>query len=204
MNADVRAGFSPENTPHLAPAFELDTAMLEFSASLASKGLPTTVSSEGDVDTLTNAFAEHLKTIKLFQYYVLDAAAEKTNIKMAITTEKILPWNGEHLEGKPVEAIAEIIRREGKVEHHGSLAKRYGVRVEGATAAGITKAAFPQLGDDAEALAEAWGRVVDVLNVPLYQEWEEDTRVALDQIKNRLKYTRLDPHGPKLGPISKE
>ncbi|KAJ8094335.1 bifunctional 4-alpha-glucanotransferase/amylo-alpha-1,6-glucosidase [Marasmius tenuissimus] len=39
--------------------------------------------------------------------------------------------------------------------------------------------------------------------MPLYQEWEEDTRVAIDNVKNRLKYARLDENGPKLGEISK-
>ena len=48
----------------------------------------------------------------------------------------------------------------------------------------------------------AWGRVVDVLNVPLYAEWEEDTKVALESVKNRLKYIRLEEGGPKLGEIT--
>ena len=60
-----------------------------------------------------------------------------------------------------------------------------------------------ELGDE-EALADAWVRVVDVLNVPLYREWEEDTRVALENMKNRLDYTRLAGHGPKLGEITEE
>ncbi|KAG8899597.1 hypothetical protein FRB99_006561, partial [Tulasnella sp. 403] len=53
-------------------------------------------------------------------------------------------------------------------------------------------------------LSEAWGRVLDVLNVDLYKEWEEDSRVALDNIRNRLKYTRLDEHGPRLGKITRD
>jgi len=49
-----------------------------------------------------------------------------------------------------------------------------------------------------------WGRIVDVLNVPLYQEWKEDTKIALGNIKSRLKYTRLDEHGPRSGEITRE
>jgi glycogen debranching enzyme len=161
------------------------------------------VASEADVDALINGFAAHVKTLDLWQYYVLNAEAEKTAIKMAVTTEKIIPWTGAPVDGKTVVEIADAVRSAGKIEGFGMLAKRFGVRVEGAVAAGVTMAAFPQLGSDAGALAEAWGRVVDVLNVPLYQEWEEDTRIALDSIKNRVKYTRLDPHGPKLGEITK-
>ena len=76
--------------------------------------------------------------------------------------------------------------------------------MDGGVAAGLVKAAFVDMGDaNMDSLADAWVRVVDVLNVPLYEEWEEDTRVALDNVKNRLKYTRLDEHGPRMGEISK-
>jgi glycogen debranching enzyme len=57
--------------------------------------------------------------------------------------------------------------------------------------------------EDNDALAEAWARVVDVLNVPLYEEWKADTSAALDQIRNRLVYIRLDESGPKMGNIDK-
>ena len=67
----------------------------------------------------------------------------------------------------------------------------------------LEKAAFPLVGDH-DTLAEAWGKVIDVLNVPLYEEWEADTKVALEQVRGRIKYTRLDDHGPRLGEITKE
>jgi glycogen debranching enzyme len=53
-------------------------------------------------------------------------------------------------------------------------------------------------------LVSTWGDVVDALNLPLYREWEEDINVALENIKNRLKYSRLDDHGPKLGKITRK
>ena len=35
------------------------------------------------------------------------------------------------------------------------------------------------------------------------EEWKNDTQAALDNIRNRLRYIRLEEHGPKLGPITK-
>ena len=106
-------------------------------------------------------------------------------------------------DSKTVVEVAEIVRDFGIVKGLRSLEKRFGAHVEGPVAAGIVKAAFVDL-KDADALADAWIRVVDVLNVPLYQEWKDDTAAAIEQIKGRVKYTRLDEHGPKLGPITKE
>ncbi|KAI0704297.1 glycoside hydrolase family 13 protein [Cytidiella melzeri] len=195
------AGYSPSNTPHLAPALELDTAMIEFSADLEAKGLPTRITSSQDVDIVITAFEDHVKSLNLWQYYVLSVQAERESVRAALEAHNLQPWDG--VAHKSVVELADILRTSGVVQGIGTHEKRFGTRVEGHVAAGLVKAAFVDL-QDIEALADAWVRVVDVLNVPLYQEWEDDTRAAMDGIKNRLRYARLDEHGPKLGPISKE
>ena len=52
------------------------------------------------------------------------------------------------------------------------------------------RAAFVHL-SSADELSEVWGRIIDVVNVPLYQEWENDTKVAIDNVRNRLCHTRF-------------
>lgn len=178
--------------------------MLEFSASLASKGLPTTVSSEADINTLMTAFEKEVRGLNLWQYYVLDPAKEKANVKAALTSGQITEWKGTEVAGKSVVEISQIVKSSGIIEGDGQLAARLGVHVDGAVAAGLAKSAFPNIAGDAEALADTWRKVVDVLNVPLYAEWEEDTKIALDSVKNRLKYTRLDEHGPRFGEITEK
>ncbi|KIK99350.1 glycoside hydrolase family 13 protein [Paxillus rubicundulus Ve08.2h10] len=198
------AGYSPSNTPHLSPALEIDMAIFEFSASLEGSDLPTQVTSQQDIDQLIGAFEEHLKSKDLWQFYVLDVQTEMGAVLSALSTDLIVPWNGEDVAGKSVVAIAEIVRSTGLVQGLGTLTSRFCAYVDGSIAAGMMKAAFAHISDDAGALAEAWARVVGVLNVPLYAEWEEDTQIALGNIKNRLRYTRLDLNGPKLGKISKD
>ncbi|KAF9499398.1 glycoside hydrolase family 13 protein [Pleurotus eryngii] len=197
------AGFSPHNSPHLEPALELDTAIIEFSASLAAKGLPTSIGSQQDVDTLANAFADEMKSLNLWQYYVLDVSAMKTSIKGALESGDIDTWDGTNVAGKNVVDLAKVLRDSSKIDGLGLFSGRFKVNVPGPVAAGFVQAAFVDI-TDVEALAEAWVRVIDVLNVPLYEEWEGDTEAALEGIKNRLKYTRLDEHGPKLGAISRD
>ncbi|KAF9078072.1 glycoside hydrolase family 13 protein [Rhodocollybia butyracea] len=196
------SGFSPANSPHLTPALELDTAMIEFSSSLVSRGLPSVVHTENDVNALMDAFHALVNDLNLWQYYILDPAREKDSIKAVLASKTSTPWCGVSVAGKSVTELAEILRGSSVIIGRGELASRFSVRSEAKTAAGFIQAAFTGL-SDAGSLADAWVRVVDVINVPLYQEWEEDTRIAIDNVKNRLKYARLDENGPKLGEISK-
>ncbi|TDL23784.1 glycoside hydrolase family 13 protein [Rickenella mellea] len=196
------AGYSPSNTPHLTPALELDTAMITFSASLASKGLPTKISSAADVDTLMSAFKEELRAHNFWQYYVLDVKHEKDAVVAALAS--VQTWDGAPVAGKTVAELAELIRSSGKLDESKKFHKRYGVTVDPKYAAGLVKATFAGLVKEPGALGDAWVRVVDVLNVNQYKEWEEDTRVALENIKNRITYTRLDEHGPKLWEITEQ
>lgn len=198
------AGFSPANTPHLTPAYELDTAIMEFSSSLGSKDLPTTIETDDDLTIIIDAFEKVVRGLNLWQYYVIDVAREKDAVNAVLKSGKVTPWAGPDVANKSAVEVAQVIRNQNALIHgFGQLASRFGVKFDPEIAAGIAKAAFTNL-NDPDALSEAWGKVVDVLNVPLYEEWEADTRAAIDSVRNRIKYTRLDEHGPKLGAISRE
>lgn len=148
-----------------------------------------------------NALTEYLKSLDLWQYYVLDAKAERENVRAALSTNKVTPWDGPGVAGKTLVELFEILKNSGKITGYHELAGRFSTKVDGSVSAGFVKAAFLEI-SDIDALTDAWIRVVDVVNVSLYEEWNEDTKIALDNIKNRLKYIRLEEHGPKLGPIS--
>lgn len=201
LSEHPEAGYSPANSPHLTSALELDTAILNFSTSLQERGLPVQVTSAADIDTLIQALTEYLKSLDFWQYYVLDAKAERERVKEALSSNKVTPWDGPDVAGKTVVELFQALKDLGKIIGYRAVAGRFSTRVDGSVAAGFVKAAFPEI-RDADALADGWIRVVDVINVSLYEEWNEDTKVALGNIKNRLNYIRLDDHGPKLGPIS--
>jgi glycogen debranching enzyme len=159
------------------------------------------VTSTADVETLTHALTEYLKSLDFWQYYVLDVKAERERIKEALSMGKITPWDGPNVAGKTTVEHFKILKDLGKIDGYRGLTGRFSTKVDGSVAAGFVKAAFPEV-SSIDALADRWIEVVDVVNVSLYEEWGEDTKVALENIKNRLKYTRLDDHGPKLGLIS--
>lgn len=175
--------------------------MVQFSSSLLSNGLPSIITSEDDVNTLVNAFEKVTRELNLWQYYVLDSTRERKSIMDALQSGKITPWSGSNLQNKTVEDLAGVLKNANKINGLGRLASRFSVAVDGPVSAGFTRAAFPDIRDQEE-LADIWVKIVDVLNVPLYREWEEDTKAAIANIRNRLKYTRLDAHGPRVGEIS--
>ncbi|KAF9244670.1 glycoside hydrolase family 13 protein [Melanogaster broomeanus] len=176
LNHTASDSYSTSNTPHLTPALEIDTAIFEFSASLEGSDLPTLITSQQDIDTLMAALEEHLKSKNLWQFYVLDVQAEQAAVLSALSANAVIPWIGEDVAGKSVVALAEIAR-------------------SSCLAAGLMKAAFVHIADDAEALAEAWKRVVDVLNVKLYAEWKDDTQTfaSCEPYFTRLTGSESDP-----------
>ena len=176
--------------------------MIQFSSSLQLNGLPSVVTSEDDINVLISAFEKATRELNLWQYYVLDSTRERKSIIAALQSGEITPWSGPDVRKKTVEDLADVLKKADKINGLGQLASRFSVAVDGPVAAGFTTTAFPDI-QDKDALADVWVKIVDVLNVPLYREWEEDTKVAIANIRNRLKYTRLDAHGPKLGEISK-
>lgn len=165
--------------------------------------MPTTVISERDIDTLISAFKSQVQDLKLWQYYVLDPVREKDSVQTSLQSGKVSAWTGQEVKGKTVVELAQIVKQQNKLNGLGQFASRFGVHVDGAFAAGLVRAAFVEIqGNDA--LADAWVRVVDVLNVPFYEEWDGDFAAAIGNVRNRVTYTRLDTHGPKLGEISKK
>lgn len=156
-----------------------------------------------DLDAIMTAFTSTFESLRLWEYYVLSVEAEKAAVRSAIVSSAVIPeWVGEAVAGRSVVDLANIVRASGSLSGVSTYADRFGAHVDPLYAASLVMAAFSEPGRNAEALAEAWGSVVDVLNVDLYAEAEDDKKSALDGIRNRIKYTRLDDHGPKLGEIS--
>lgn len=156
-----------------------------------------------DIELIMDAFYEYIQRFNFWQYYVLDVKKEKEVIQDALDSGKAAVWDGPDVQGKSVAELGSILRsyRDGELlQGLSKYGKRYGVKVDGRVAAGFVLAAR---GGDAD-LVSTWGDIVDAVNLPLYREWKEDVNIALENIKNRLKYTHLDDHGPKLGEITRK
>ncbi|TXT04967.1 hypothetical protein VHUM_03787 [Vanrija humicola] len=198
------AGYSPYNTPHLAPAVELEDAMLKLTDDLATSGRGAVViRGEEDLMRLRDEIQGAISGAHLWQYYVFDVATSVEEVEAALKAGKVTEWFGESLEGKAIAELGEIAYSTPDfVENYRTFSKRFGTHVPADKAAGFAKAAFPTLsGAD---LARQWGKLLDIANVNLYKECNEDLAAARDNIVGRLRYTRLEKGGPQLGAINKK
>lgn len=195
-------GFSPANTPHLAPAVELENALFDLTVRLPSLGLPTTLNSSADLDKLIPHIESAVDNVNLWQFYVFDVQSSVHDIAEAIEACKIKTWEGESVAGKSLDQLAEIAKSTpGLIENYRAWSARFCTKAEPQLAAGLIQSAYPN--DNATDLATKWGKIVDILNVDLYNECNEDVKAAKDSIIGRIKYTRLEEGGPKMGEINK-
>ncbi|CAG8561824.1 6631_t:CDS:2 [Acaulospora colombiana] len=44
--------------------------------------------------------------------------------------------------------------------------------------------------------------IINEINLPFYKEYDKDSAIILENVKNRLRYLRLDPKGPKQGTLA--
>ncbi|KAM0756163.1 glycoside hydrolase family 13 protein [Meredithblackwellia eburnea MCA 4105] len=198
------AGYNAVNSPHLLAAVELDTALLELSASLKTRGLPTLLKSTSDLDTIMRVVeGEVLPKLKLYEYYVIDVdtsvkefdkAWGSANTKASTTAAQISGVDLARLSPKELgEEFAKLCLPQKWTE----LGERFKAKVDYGAAVGFVQ----RLKRDEDPVA-VFKKVVEIVNLPRYELWDADKKAILDNTRNRLKYTRLDDHGPKLGEIT--
>lgn len=169
--------------------------MIKLSGKLQSLGLPTKVESQSDLDQIAEAVRKTVDELNLWQFYVLNVEAEKKAVSNATPTT----WSGESVENKSDGDLVEIIKRNNLIQGYRSYAGRFASKSDAAAAAGLVQAARPNAD-----VGQVWGKLVDIINVDLYSEASDDAKAAKSNIIDRLKYTRMDANGPRLGEISEK
>lgn len=189
---------------------ELDTALLEFSASLATLGLPTTLASAADLDLIMSAISTSLlPSLKLYEYYVVDVAKESKAFEAAWSASSPLSSaDGIHVDSD-VKALSG--KALGSAFADACLPRSWshlGSRFQPSVTVPAAVAFVSTLLDkspDATSAGEAtttFRALVDLVNLPRYELFNSDLAAILDNTRNRIQYTRLDAHGPRFGPVT--
>ncbi len=204
LNEHPDAAYSPANSPHLQPADELEKALLELNAHLSDHGIPDELKSDADVAKLINAVKEHvIAPLKLWQYYAIDVKAAKESFNSAIKTQKAEPSS------RSAPQVTEAVLKEAAsklkssaVKNEMTLAARFGTTIDAAEAVKIVQSDYGFT--DAQQAAAFFAKVADEVNASYYATYDDDVKAILSNLEGRVKFTRLDSNGPKLGKISPE
>ena len=211
------AGYNVETAPWLESALELDSALLKFSNSLRVIGLPTTIDSVEDLLRIMDGIKTHvIGALRLWEYYVVDVERDaEAVIDKWIKGSTTVPKSGfdssglERAKDWSLKQQADFILERGFVGADG-LGPRYHRHVHPEVGATLLNATCGQYDTGnsgvpgGSAASKAIMRVLDEINLPFYREYDADTAEIMEQLFNRIKYVRLDEHGPKLGPITRE
>ncbi|KAJ5093098.1 Glycogen debranching enzyme [Penicillium angulare] len=206
------AGYSAETAPWLESALELDTALLKFSDDLESLELPTEFTKVEDLVTAMNILRkEVIDKLQLWEFYAIDVKANAKTILEAWTNgsneETIIEAdylkNFKQLSSKEQ---AQIVREHG-IANSNQVRGRFERTVDAKFGAAILTILFGKSDKNQSASEESEAsisKLLDAVNLPLYEEYDADVATIMDQLFNRIKYLRIDDHGPKLGPVTKE
>lgn len=197
------AGYNYETAPHLIPAMALDNELLAFSKKMKQLGFPTNLTNTQDLFKVMDGIKIHvLGSLKLWEYYVIDVTAAVDEIKRQwndISEEYIeVPENAK----EDLTNLAKFVRNNATLHPFGQLGERFSNKIDTGKFNCILKNLYGKELTD-KVLDEAH-KILDEMNLPLYGEFDDDVSEVLEQLFNRIKYLRIDDHGPKLGPITEE
>lgn len=210
------AGYNLSTAPWLESAYVLDTALLDLSSKLADLSLPTRIASNDDLLTIMNAIKnEVIAKIRIWEYYVLNVERDADAVVEAWSKGDIeTPNRGddfssrlESLKGGETVKQVEFLRDFG-LQNMDRLGERFRRRIDPASGALVLSFAFGRYeGENSGGADKAAARakvvaIADTLNLPFYKEYDAEVDEILEQLYNRIKYVRLDEHGPKLGEIN--
>ncbi|KAK7204849.1 glucanotransferase domain of glycogen debranching enzyme-domain-containing protein [Myxozyma melibiosi] len=193
------AGYSIKTAPHLQAAYELDDALLSFSRSLRSLGLPTNLQGENDLLRIMDGIKVHvLGALRLWEFYVVDVETTTKKVVEAFKSKDTKATDvPENLSLVELSAFV----RDRTARNFNKLGKRFRKYLEPVALAGILKTVLHE-DADLETVKSETIRIIDEINLEFYREYDNDAGEILEQLFNRIKYIRLDAHGPKAGEIN--
>jgi glycogen debranching enzyme len=210
------AGYNVETAPWLESALELDTALIKYGEELHSLGLPTEFKNMEDLSRVVDGIKEHvLHRIRLWEYFGVDVPSNSKSVIDAWTTGKTrLPDGGFDFSmmGGGIDAVkrwslfqkADFLKNKG-MQNGLRIDGRFSRTVDPLVGSALLTALIGRYdeGGDTKPATDLINDILNELNLPFYREYDDDVAAILDQVKGRLKYTRLEDNGPKMGPVTK-
>lgn len=197
------AGYNLETAPHLRAAYEVDSAILALSENMASYGLPTAINNEADLQAVVNGFKEKvLPELKLYEYYVIDVKKATDRLRQEANTK--FSREGLEIDLSRVEHCSE--------QELGLMLEPFcvtppGVRYDKHIPLEIVVPVLEtkikgSLSDKLDSACDVYKSILDCVNMPSYQRYDEDLEAIVSNFTNHLRFQRLAENGPRYKQIS--
>lgn len=211
------SGYNLITAPWLESAWVLEEKLLELSSNLAKLGLPTDLKTDDDLLKIMEAIKKNvLAEIRLWEYYAIDVDRDVQAAVDAWVAGKVDFPEGAvgaggilGLKEAPQKEQAQYLVKNGLLNND-RLGERFRRKINPGVAAGLLSAIFGRYDGetgptpDKSAATTKMISILDEVNMPFYKEYDAESDVILDQLFNRIKYCRIDEHGPKQGEITDE
>lgn len=205
------AGYNLTTAPWLESAYVLDTQLLKFGFQLTELGYPNVVRSIDDLTKIMDGIKKHVVgEIRLWEYYALDVdrdvdAAIESWVKAKLEDPKGMERDIGHLKNASLKDQVEYIVDKG-LRGNDMLGERFRRRIDPNVLASLITVIYGKYRGEADesTIRTKAVQILDAVNVRFYDEYDKEVAVILQQLFNRIKYVRLDDHGPKLGAIDRD
>ena len=206
------SGYNIETAPWLESALVLDDGLLQFGNELELYGLPTTLTSMDDLQKVIIGVKDHcIVPLKLWEFYVVDVQKDARQAIDAWSKGEIFVPKGafssdvgglDEVKNWTLQQKADtLLRSSPKANHY--MTSRFGRSVHPGVGAALLTALHgrSEVGSDQAAGLRSITDILNELNEPFYKEYDSDVEIIQDQVRDRVRYLRLDGDGPKLGAI---
>ena len=199
------AGYNCETAPWLESAYDLDTAFLKFSSNLKTLGYTTNPQNVDELLPIMDGIKTHvIGNIKLWEFYIInvvkdaEAAVEDWKKGRVLFIEDVFGQDDGSVKQK-----ADFLVKNGLKGQY-PMGGRFSRTVDPKVSAALLTTLLGKYKGDTTSAKQALDmitKVLDEINLSFYGEYDRDTAEIMEQTFNRVKYVRIDDHGPKLGPI---
>jgi glycogen debranching enzyme len=220
LHEHPEAGYSCKTAPHLRSAYELDSVLLKFGDDMSRLGYPTDIRTESDLVKVIEGVKEHgIAKIRLWEFYVINVEDDCNRVVRAWKEGQAkFPDDGfgklgvrgiEEVRSWPLKDKAEWLMKYA-VSGADIMGERFQRKVDPSIGAGFLSALLGQYDfrtHDSPDERVAHGtifKIIEECNLHYYREYDNDCGVIIEQLFNRIKYMRIDDHGPKCGPVTKD
>jgi glycogen debranching enzyme len=195
------AGYNLHNSPHLIAAYQLDSALLDFSTDLHHLGYPTSIYTVDDLLKIMEGIKTHvLGSLRLWEFYIVQSLPAVADILKSWKAGDYdrAAFNNVDFSTMSFQEKAKLVSAKG-LRGHESLGERFTKTVDERVGAAYLTSVFGQYSESNSTTAQHdLTNIINEINLPFYKQFDGDRATILENIYNRVKYVRLDSKKPHI------